>query len=76
MQVEARDFRVAIKVALVPTKDAKVVVDLVVRAAVIVVEAAAVGSVVRDDEVFVHVVECRDRGRRDAITNRCNVPKK
>lgn len=72
MDVVARDLRVAVKVALVPTKDAKVVVDLVVRAAVVVVEAAAVGSVVGDDEVVVNVVEGRDGGRL-ACPDSCDV---
>ena len=49
------------------TKDAKVVVDRIIRAAIVVVKAASIRRIVRNDEVVVHVVHRRHGGRGDAI---------
>jgi hypothetical protein len=55
---DAPSHRQLMRHLLVASKDAKVVVDLVVRRAVIVVQAAPVSGVIRHDEVVVDVVQC------------------
>ena len=52
----------AVEILLVAAVDAEIMVDSVVGGAVVVVEAAAVRRVVRDNEVVVDVVEGRCRG--------------
>mmetsp|Transcript_35156 Transcript_35156/g.79773 ORF Transcript_35156/g.79773 Transcript_35156/m.79773 type:complete len:241 (-) Transcript_35156:91-813(-) len=64
VHIERRVLVVPVEVLLVASKDAKVVVDLVVRRAVIVVQAAPVSGVIRHDEVVVDVVQCRCAARR------------
>ena len=55
------------------TKHTGVVVDVVVRRAVVVVETPTVGGVVCDDKVVVHVVDRRHRTRRLSVAHRRNV---
>ena len=51
-----------VKILLVAAVDAEVMVDGIIRRAVIVVEATAVRRVVRDDEIVVDIIEGRRRG--------------
>ena len=60
MDVVARDLGVPIEVAFVAAKHAKVVVNLVVRAAVVVVKAPTICGIVCYDEIVMHVVERGD----------------
>lgn len=64
MQVAPRNLGIPVEVALVPSEDTEVVVDVVVCRAVIVVEAAAICRVVGNDEVATRNVRLRDRRRR------------
>jgi hypothetical protein len=53
----------------VPAVHAEVVVNVIVRASVIIVEAAPVSGVICYDEIVANVIHSRDRGGRVAVVH-------
>ena len=68
MEVVRADLGVTVKVGFMPTIQTKVMVDMVVRTAVIIVQTTTVSSVIGDDEVMMHLVEGGDR-RRSSVSH-------
>lgn len=66
---EATNLRVAIKVGFVATKDTKVMMDVIVAAAIIVIKAPTIGRIICDDKVMVYVIDGRDGRGGDTISN-------
>ena len=60
VDVKATDLGVPIEVTLMPAEDAEVVVDVVIAASIVIVQAATISRVVGDDEIVVDFIPCWD----------------
>jgi len=75
MQVVSTNFVVSIEVRLVSAKHTEIVVDIVITGAIVVIQAASVGSVIGHDKVVVHLVVSGHRGYSFPITHSGQVGK-